>query len=57
MAEASGIPTRPFYYLILFLTGITVAFSLKLVGGLLIFALIVIPPLLLISFFMILKKY
>ncbi len=43
MAEASGIPTKPFYYLILFLTGITVAFSIKLVGGLLIFALIVNP--------------
>ncbi|MBN2395986.1 MAG: metal ABC transporter permease [Candidatus Atribacteria bacterium] len=43
MAEASGIATKPFYYLILFLTGITVAFSIKLVGGLLIFALIVNP--------------
>lgn len=43
MAEASGISTRPFYYLILFLTGITVALSIKLVGGLLIFALIVNP--------------
>ncbi len=43
MAEASGINTEPFYYLILFLTGITVALSLKLVGGLLVFALIVNP--------------
>ena len=43
MAEASGISTRPFYYLILFLTGVTVALSIKLVGGLLIFALIVNP--------------
>ncbi len=43
LAEASGINTRPFYYLMLFLTGITVAFSLKLVGGLLVFALMVNP--------------
>lgn len=43
MAEESGINTKPFYYLILFLTGITVSLSLKLVGGLLIFALIVNP--------------
>ncbi len=43
LAEASGISTRPFYYLMLFLTGVTVAFSLKLVGGLLVFALMVNP--------------
>lgn len=43
LAEASGINTKPFYYLMLFLTGITVAFSLKLVGGLLVFALMVNP--------------
>jgi len=43
MAEASGINTDLFYFLILFLIGITVAFSLKLVGGLLVFALIVNP--------------
>jgi ABC-type Mn2+/Zn2+ transport system permease subunit len=43
LAEASGINTKPFYYLILFLTGVTVAFSLKLVGGLLVFALMVNP--------------
>ncbi|KXB05145.1 hypothetical protein AKJ50_01735 [candidate division MSBL1 archaeon SCGC-AAA382A13] len=40
-AEASGINTSPFYFSILFLTGLTVAFSLKFVGGLLVFALIV----------------
>lgn len=56
MAEASGIPTRPFYYLILFLTGITVAFSLKLVGGLLIFALIVNPASAAYQFFYDFKK-
>ncbi|MEA1993889.1 MAG: iron chelate uptake ABC transporter family permease subunit [Euryarchaeota archaeon] len=43
MAEASGINTKPVYYLILILTGITVALSLKLVGGLLVFALMVNP--------------
>jgi ABC-type Mn2+/Zn2+ transport system permease subunit len=43
LAEASGINTQYYYYLILFLTGITVAFSLKLVGGLLVFALMVNP--------------
>jgi ABC-type Mn2+/Zn2+ transport system permease subunit len=43
LAEASGINTSLFYFLILFLTGVTVAFSLKLVGGLLVFALIVTP--------------
>ncbi|KYK35625.1 MAG: metal ABC transporter permease [Theionarchaea archaeon] len=43
LAEASGISTKPFYYLMLFLTGVTVAFSLKLVGGLLVFALMVNP--------------
>jgi zinc/manganese transport system permease protein len=43
LAEESGINTRPFYYAILFLCGVTVSFSLKLVGGLLIFALMVNP--------------
>ncbi len=41
MAEASGINTSPFYFTILFLTGLTVAFSLKFIGGLLVYALIV----------------
>ncbi len=41
MAEASGVNTDPYYFSILFLTGLTVAFSLKFVGGLLVFALIV----------------
>ncbi len=41
MAEASGIRTDPFFFLILSMTGMVVAFSLKLVGGLLVFALIV----------------
>lgn len=41
MAEASGISTQPFYFTILFLTGLTVALSLKFVGGLLVYALII----------------
>lgn len=56
MAEASGIPTKPFYYLILFLTGVTVSLSLKLVGGLLIFALIVNPTSTAYQFFYDFKK-
>jgi len=56
MAEASGISTKPFYYLILFLTAITVAFSIKLVGGLLIFALIVNPASSAYQFFYDFKK-
>ncbi len=43
MAEASGINTRVFYYLILFLTAGVISLSLKLIGGLLIFALIINP--------------
>ena len=43
LAEESGINTRPFHYAILFLCGITVSVCLKLVGGLLIFALMVNP--------------
>lgn len=56
LAEASGITTRPFYYLILFLTGVTVAFSLKLVGGLLVFALMVNPASSAYQFFYDMKK-
>lgn len=56
MAEASGIPTKPLYYLILFLTGVTVSLSLKLIGGLLIFALLVIPTSTAYQFFYDIKK-
>jgi len=41
MAKASGINTKPFYFSILFLTGLTVAVTLKFIGGLLVYALIV----------------
>jgi len=43
LAEADGISTKPFIYLIIFLAGIVVTFSLKLVGGLLIYALLFNP--------------
>ena len=43
LAEASGVNTRAVYYSVLFLTGIAVALSLELVGGLLVFALIINP--------------
>jgi ABC-type Mn2+/Zn2+ transport system permease subunit len=43
LADASGVRSRTFYYAILFITGMAVAFSLKLVGGLLVFALIINP--------------
>lgn len=56
MAEASGIPTKPLYYLILFLTGVTVSLSLKLIGGLLIFALLVSPASTAYQFFYDIKK-
>ncbi len=43
LAEASGVNTRMFYYAILLVTGLAVAFSLKLVGGLPVYALIINP--------------
>ena len=43
LAEADGISTKSFIYLIIFLAGVVVTFSLKLVGGLLIYALLFNP--------------
>jgi ABC-type Mn2+/Zn2+ transport system permease subunit len=43
LAQADGINTKPFIYLIIFLAGVVITFSLKLVGGLLIYALIFNP--------------
>jgi len=43
LAEADGINTRLFVYLIIFLSGVVITFSLKLVGGLLIYALLFNP--------------
>ena len=42
-ALAAGIPVRPIYYGCLILIGLTVAVSLKAVGGMLIYALIITP--------------
>jgi manganese/iron transport system permease protein len=43
LAAASGVPERPIYYALLFLTGAIVSSNLTTVGGLLIFALLVQP--------------
>ena len=43
LAQASGINTYAFMLAIVFLTGLAVSFSLKLVGGLLVYALIINP--------------
>ncbi len=43
LAAASGIHTRIFYYLVLFLTAVTVALALRVTGGLLIYALMILP--------------
>ncbi|MEM3693722.1 MAG: metal ABC transporter permease [Candidatus Bathyarchaeia archaeon] len=43
MAEADGINTKPFLYFIIFLVGLVITFALKLVGGILIFALLFNP--------------
>jgi len=56
LAEASGVNTKIFYFAILFLTGIEVAFSLRIVGGLLVFALIINPTSTAYQFFYDFKK-
>lgn len=43
MAEASGVPARWMFYLLLTLVGLTVVVSLKIVGAILVFALVLIP--------------
>lgn len=43
LAEAAGINTYVFTLVIVFMTGLAVSFSLKLVGGLLVYALIINP--------------
>lgn len=43
LATASGIHTRFYYYLVLFLTAVTVALALRITGGLLIYALMILP--------------
>jgi len=56
MAEASGINTKFFYFAVLFLTGIAVSLSLRIVGGLLVFALIINPTSTAYQFFFDFKK-
>lgn len=43
LAEAEGVRVKPILYSMIFLTGLVVTLSLKLVGGLLVFALIFNP--------------
>lgn len=56
LAEAAGINTRLFYFAVLFFTGFAVSLSLRLVGGLLVFALIVNPTSTAYQFFYDFKK-
>jgi ABC-type Mn2+/Zn2+ transport system permease subunit len=56
LAEASGINTRIFFFAVLFFTGFAVSLSLKLVGGLLVFALIINPTSTAYQFFYDFKK-
>jgi ABC-type Mn2+/Zn2+ transport system permease subunit len=44
MAEASGVPARRLFFLLLSLIAITIVVSLKTVGAILVFALLLIPP-------------
>ena len=43
MAEASGIPARPLFFLLLGLVALTIVVSMKAVGAILVVALLVIP--------------
>ena len=43
MAEASGVPARRIFFLLLTLVGLTVVIALKTVGAILVFAMILIP--------------
>ena len=56
LAEASGVNTKIFYFGVLFLTGFAVAMSLRIVGGLLVFALIINPTSTAYQFFFDFKK-
>jgi len=56
LAEAAGINTRLFFFAVLFFTGFAVSLSLRLVGGLLVFALIVNPTSTAYQFFYDFKK-
>jgi len=56
LAESSGINTRLYYFTVLFLTGIAVSLSIRIVGGLLVFALIINPTSTAYQFFFDFKK-
>ncbi len=56
LAEAAGVNTTAFYFVILFFTAAAVSLSLRLVGGLLVFALIVNPTSTAYQFFYDFKK-
>ena len=56
LAESSGVNTKLFYFTMLFFTGVAVSLSLQLVGGLLVFALIVNPTSTAYQFFYDFKK-
>jgi len=56
LAEAAGVNTTVFYFAILFFTAAAVSLSLRLVGGLLVFALIVNPTSTAYQFFYDFKK-
>lgn len=56
LAEADGIDTKPFVFSIVFLIGLVVTLSLKLVGGLLIFALLFNPASSALQFLQDMKK-
>lgn len=43
MAEASGVPARKMFYLLLSLVALTIVVSLKTVGAILVFAMVLIP--------------
>jgi ABC-type Mn2+/Zn2+ transport system permease subunit len=43
MAEASGVPARQIFYLLLSLVALTVVIALKTVGAILVFAMVLIP--------------
>ena len=56
LAESSGINTKFFFFAVLFLTGFAVSLSLRIVGGLLVFALIINPTSSAYQFFYDFKK-
>jgi len=56
LAESAGVNTKLFYFAVLFFTGFSVSLSLRLVGGLLVFALIINPTSTAYQFFYDFKK-